>query len=404
MDFQLSEEQQALKALVHEVAQKELKPRAREWDRTHEFPWASIEKLAAVGVMGLTIPEEYGGLGGSWFEAVLAIEEIARACYHTAMAALGELGVQTQAIVHYGSPAQKQKYLPGVAAGRTICAICMTEPEAGSDTGAITTRAVEDGDAYVVNGSKVLISRADVADVFVTYVRFGDVPGTKGVGAILIERDTPGLRVDAGEETLGGERLFSVFFDDCRVPSDNVLVKEQGFKKMMTAFNGQRCLNAAITLGQAQGAFDEALAYARERKQFGRALADFQGLRWMLADMAIELDAARLLIYRAASNAGRGLPSAAETAIAKTFSNEMAIRVTNQALQIFGGHGYLKSMPVERYVRGARFGAVGGGTPQIQRNIIADQLLGRARRSGEPGPNGSAAAPGASVATDAERA
>ena len=377
MDFQLTDDQKALQALVHEVSQKELKPLARRWDETHEFPWDSIRKLAEVGVMGLTIPEEYGGLGGSWMEATLAIEEIARACYHTAMAVLGEFGVQTQAIVHYGSPEQKQRYLPGVAAGTFVCAICMTEPEVGSDAGSIKTRAVEAGDGYAIHGQKVLISRADVADVFLTYVRFGDTPGSKGVGAVLIDGGTPGLNVDAGDETLGGERLFSVFFDGCRIPAENVLVKEDGFKKMMSAFNGQRCLNAAITLGQAQGAFDEALAYTKSRQQFGRPIAQFQGIQWMLADMAIELDAARLLIYRAASNAGRGLPNPVEAAMAKTFSNEMAIRVTNQALQLFGGHGSLKSMPVERYLRGARFGAVGGGTPQIQRNIIGRHLVGR---------------------------
>jgi alkylation response protein AidB-like acyl-CoA dehydrogenase len=246
--------------------------------------------------------------------------------------------------------------------------------------GAITTRAVRDGGSdgdYVVNGAKVLISRADVAGVFVTYVRFGEAPGSRGVGAVLIDRDMAGLEIGPGEETLGGEQLFSVFFRDVRVPAEAVLVKEQGFKKMMRAFNGQRCLNAAISLGQAQGAFDEALAYVKARQQFGRRLADFQGLRWMLADMAVELDAARLLVYRAAVNAGSDLPNPVEAAMAKTFANEMAVRVSNQALQLFGGHGYLKSMPVERYVRGARFGALGGGTPQIQRNIIADALVGR---------------------------
>ncbi len=381
MDFQLTEDQRALKTLVHEVAQKELKPLAREWDRTHEFPHASIRKLAEVGVMGLTIPEEFGGHGGSWMEAVLAIEEIARACYHTAMAVLGEFGVQTQAIVHYGTEAQKLRYLPRVASGDLICAICMTEPDTGSDVGAIQTRAQPTEDGFVINGSKALISRADVAGVFLTYVRFGETPGSRGVGAVLVDRDARGLRVGPGEETLGGEQLFPVYFDNCWVPRENVLVQEQGFKKMMSAFNGQRCLNAAITLGQAQGAFDEALRYAKERRQFGRTLGEFQGIQWMLADMAIELDAARLLIYRAASNAGKGLPNPIEAAMAKTYSNEMAVRVSNQALQVFGGHGYLKSMPVERYVRGARFGAVGGGTPQIQRNIIADELLSRARRA-----------------------
>jgi len=379
MDFQLTPEQHDLQMLVRSIAQNELKPLAARWDRTHEFPWESINALAGAGVLGLTIPERYGGVGASWFEAVLAIEEIARACYQTAMAVLGELGIQTQAIVHYGSEAHKARYLPPVARGELICAICMTEPDVGSDVGAIVTRATEVADGYVLNGSKVLISRADVAGVFLTFVRFGDVPGSRGVGAVLIDRDTPGLEVGPGEETLGGELLFPVYFRDLRLTHDAVLVKDNGFRKLMSAFNGQRCLNAAISLGQAHGAFDEALSYVDRRKQFGQRLADFQGLRWMLADMAIELDAARLLIYRAACNAGSGLPDPVEAAKAKTFANETAIRVANQAMQLFGGHGYLKSMQVERYVRGARFGALAGGTPQIQRNIIADSLVGRKR-------------------------
>jgi alkylation response protein AidB-like acyl-CoA dehydrogenase len=381
MNFQLTAAQRDLQALVRAVAQKELKPLATRWDRSHEFPWASIKILTKIGVLGLTIPEAYGGVGGSWFEAVLAIEEIASACYQTAMAVLGELGVQTQAIIHFGTAAQKQRYLPAVARGELMCAICMTEPDVGSDLGALTTRAVADGDGYVINGGKVLISRADVAGVFLTFVRFGDIPGSRGVGAVLVDRDTPGLEIGPGEETLGGEHLFAVHFRDVRVGSDAVLVKEQGFKRLMSAFNGQRCLNAAISLGQARGAFEEAVAYVGTRTQFGQRLADFQGIQWMLADMAIELDAARLLIYRAAANAGAGVPDVTEAAMAKTFANEVAIRVSNQAMQLFGGHGYLKSMPVERYVRGARFGSLAGGTPQIQRNIIARSLLARQRRT-----------------------
>ncbi len=379
MDFQLTPEQRDLQQLVRTIAQQELKPLADRWDRTHEFPWDSIRALAKAGVLGLTIPERYGGIGASWFEAVLAIDEVARACYQTAMAVLGELGVQTQALVHYGSDAHKERYLPAVARGELICAICMTEPDAGSDIGAIVTRASAVPDGYIVNGSKVLISRADVAGLFLTFVRFDEIPGSRGVGAVLIDAGSPGLEIGPGEETLGGELLFPVYFHDLRVPSDAVLVKEHGFRKLMSAFNGQRCLNAAISLGQAQGAFDEALHYVQTRQQFGQRLADFQGLQWMLADMAIELDAARLLIYRAACNAGAGLPDQVEAAKAKAFANETAIRVSNQAMQLFGGHGYLKSMHVERYVRGARFGALAGGTPQIQRNIIADSLVGRRR-------------------------
>jgi alkylation response protein AidB-like acyl-CoA dehydrogenase len=377
LDFQLTPEQRDLQQLVRSIAQQHIKPLATRWDRSHAFPWESIRLLSEAGVLGLTIPEPYGGIGASWFEAVLAIEEVARACYQTAMAVLGELGVQTQVIVHYGTEVHKERYLPPIARGELICAICMTEPDAGSDVGAIQSRALATEGGYVLNGSKVLISRADVAGVFVTFVRFGDTPGSRGVGAVLIDRDTPGLEVGPGEETLGGELLFPVYFRDLRLSEEAVLVKEHGFRKLMSAFNGQRCLNAAISLGQAQGAFDEALAYVQARRQFGQRLKDFQGIQWLLADMAIELDAARLLIYRAACNAGAGLPDQVEAAKAKAFANETAIRVSNQAMQLFGGHGYLKSMPVERYVRGARFGALAGGTPQIQRNIIAASLVGR---------------------------
>ncbi|MBI4504748.1 MAG: acyl-CoA dehydrogenase family protein [Chloroflexi bacterium] len=377
MNFQLTEEQRLLKQTVRDIAQKEIKPRAAEVEASGEFPWANMRALARAGVVGLTIPVEFEGQGGTLFDAVLALDEVAQACYVTAMALLGEIGVQSQVIAHYASPAQKERILPRVARGEWMLAICMTEPDHGSDVGSLRTNAVRDGDHYVVSGRKMLISRADVAEVFVTYTRFDGVPGHKGVGAMLIDRGTPGLEVTERYATLGGEYLFGVAFEGCRVPADHVLVKEDGFKKMMSAFNGQRCLNAAITLGQAQAAFDEALRYAQDRKQFGQPIASFQGLQWMLADMAIELDAARLLIYRAAANATSGFPSVVEAAMAKTFSNEMAIRVTNQALQIFGGYGYLKAFPVERYLRGARFGAVGGGTPQIQRNLIAARLLGR---------------------------
>lgn len=377
MNFQLSDEQRLLKQTAREIAQKEIRPRAAEVEASGEFPWDGMRALARAGIVGLTIPEEYEGQGGTLFDAVLAMEEVAQACYITSMALLGEIGVQSQVIAHYAVPAQRQRILPRVARGEWMLAICMTEPEHGSDVGNLRTNAVQDGDHYVVTGRKILISRADVAEIFVVYTRFDGVPGHRGIGAVLMDRGTPGLHVTERYATLGGEYLFAMAFEGCRVPSDQVLVREDGFKRMMNAFNGQRCLNATIVLGQAQGAFDEAVRYAQERRQFGQPIASFQGIQWMLADMAIELDAARLLIYRAAANAADGFPNVVEAAMAKTFSNEMAIRVTNQALQIFGGYGYLKEFPVERYLRGARFGAVGGGTPQIQRNLIAARLLGR---------------------------
>jgi alkylation response protein AidB-like acyl-CoA dehydrogenase len=379
LDFRLTEEQQAMRALVREVAEREFKPRAQEWERSGEFPWPNVKLLGELGILGLSIPEEYGGAGGTWVDAAIALEQIGRCCYVTAMAVLGEVGVQSQAIVSYGSPEQKQKYLPRIASGEMICAICITEPEAGSDAGSMTTRADEVDGHFVVNGTKAFISRGDVAELFLTYVRFGNVPGTRGVGALLIERDTPGFTVGRGEETLGGERLFQLHFTDARVPRESLLVRDDGFKKLMTAFNGQRCLNAAICVGIAQGALDEATTYVQGRRQFGHPIGDFQGLRWVLADMATDIEAARLLIWRAASNTDRGLPDQYDAGVAKLFANEMVLRVTDKAMQLFGGHGYLKSMPPERYLRWARYGGLGGGTPHIQRNLIARRLLDRRR-------------------------
>lgn len=375
MDFQLTEEQQAIKKMVQQLAQKELAPRAAEWEKTGEFPWPNIKKLAELGVMGITIPEEYGGVGGSLFEAVLVLEEIGKACYHTAMAVLGEVGVQTQILVHYGSDSIKNRFLPRIARGEAICAICMTEPDAGSDVSSIATTVTRDGDHYLVNGSKIFISRATVAEVFVVFARFDGVPGSDGIGAVVIENTTPGFQVARIEETMGGDPLGELVFNNCRIPEENILLKEKGFKKLMSAFNGQRCLNAAISLGIAQGAFDEALKYAQQRRQFGREICEFQGIQWMLADMATKLESARLLIYRAATNAGLGFPNRMEAAMAKVVANEIAIQVTNDAMQIHGTYGYSKDFPVERMLRTARFGALGGGTTQIQRNIIARLLL-----------------------------
>jgi alkylation response protein AidB-like acyl-CoA dehydrogenase len=211
--------------------------------------------------------------------------------------------------------------------------------------------------------------------LFVVYVRFSDEPGTRPIGAVLIERNTPGFEISRGNKTLGGEDLYDLTFEECRIPTENVLVREDGFKRMLTAFNGQRCLNASISIGLAQGAQDAAIAYAKERVQGGKRLADHQGIQWMLADNEIEIQAARQLVWRAAAKAAGGFPTRVDAAVAKVFSNEMALRVTDRCLQVFGGHGWLRELPAERYLRWARYGPLGGGTPQIQRNGIARRLL-----------------------------
>jgi alkylation response protein AidB-like acyl-CoA dehydrogenase len=373
--IKFTDEQEMLIKTVRELTEKKFTPKAAELTGSGEFPFENMKILAELGILGISIPEEYGGSNGTVMDAVLILEEIAKGCYITAMAVLGEIGVQSKAIVAYGSEEQKQKYLPGIAKGEKILAVCITEPDVGSDAANMKTNAVHTGDRYVVNGVKTMISRADVADVFILFTRFEGEAGHKGIGCLIVEKGTPGLYIKQGFKTMGGEYLWEVVFENCEVPIGNLLVRQDGFKKLMTAFNTQRCLNPAITLGLAEGAFNEALKYTKERKQFGKQIADFQGIQWMLAEMYTEIEASKALLYRAAYNAGKGFPDKIEASTAKLFTNEMAIRVTNQALQLHGGYGYTTEYPVERMVRGARFGAIGGGTSQIQKNLIGRHLL-----------------------------
>lgn len=376
--FDLTPEQKELRALVRRIAEENFRDRALHWERTDEFPWSNMKLLADAGILGISVPEEYGGVGGSWLDAAIVLEEIARTCYTTAMAVLGEVGVQTRAIVMYGTDEQKRRYLPKVARGESVCAICITEPDVGSDVGSITTRAVEQPDgSFVVSGRKMLISRADVAEIFLVYVRYGDIAGAPGIGALIVDRGSPGLRVGQGFKTLGGERLFELEFTDVPVARDNLLLGPGGMVKMLRAFNGQRCLNAAIGVGIAQGSLDAGVAYTRERKQFGRAVAENQGIQWVIADCATEIEAARALIWRALGELDAGAPGRYESGVAKLFANEMSLRVTDRVMQLFGGHGYLQEMPAERYLRWARYGSLGGGTPHILRNGIAREILGR---------------------------
>jgi len=374
-NYDISPELKEIEALTRSIAEREFRPHALEWEESDKFPARNLRLLADQGLLGATVPEEFGGGGGSWLEAAVILEQLGRCCYTTAMAALGELGVQTQAVAQYGTQAQKLKYLPAIARGELMCSICITEPDSGSDIGAMTTEGIDDGEFLIINGTKAFISRADVSGLFLVYIRFPSDTGKRPIGAVLVERGTPGLTIGLGHKTLGGENLFDLHFEQCRVPTTNVLVRSDGFKKMLTAFNGQRCLNAAISVGIAQGAQDEALRYVQERSQGGQLLARYQGIQWMLADNAIKIEGARLLVRRAAARAAHSFPTRYESAIAKTAANEMALTVTDSVMQIFGGHGYLKELPPERYLRWARYGPLGGGTPQIQRNGIAHELL-----------------------------
>lgn len=377
MNFELTDEQQALQARARQLADTVFRERAARWDAAEEYPWENVKDLVRARFMGLTIPREYGGPGGTVLDVVLVIEEVARACGVTARIVVeGSLGV-VGALAAYGSEAQKQRYFPWVLEGEKP-AIAITEPHAGSAATDLATHAAEAPEGYVLTGEKRWITGAGTSRLYLVYCRMGTQPGAGGIAGVLVERDSPGFRIGERDRTMGLRGIVEgrLHFDRCPVSSSSVLAgPPDGFKKLMAAYNGQRLGAATVALGLAQGAYELAKAYALERRQFGRPIGDFQGIRWKLADMAIKLDAARLLIHRAAARAGSGFPDALEAAKAKTFAAEVAQEVTNQALQIHGAAGYGRALPLERMVRDARMFAIGGGTVEMMRNLIADRIL-----------------------------
>ncbi|MFL5065525.1 MAG: acyl-CoA dehydrogenase family protein [Xanthobacteraceae bacterium] len=369
----LSEEQRRFVHTVRDLAQREFKPRAIKYlDGT--FPRDNLRALAELGVLGIAVPEQYGGLGLPVLDTALVLEEIAKVCYPTAMAVLGEVGVQTRIIAIYAPESIKARILPGVCSGEHILAICMTEPDAGTDVASYRTNVDVAGDRLVLNGVKTLISRADEADAFVVFTRVDRTPGREGIGCVLVEKGTPGLAITGRYHTMGGEYLHEVQFSDCELPAENLIVRDDGFRRLLDAFNTQRCLNPAISLGMAEGAFDESVRYLRQRKAFGRAIGSFQGMRWKLADMFRDIEAGRGLLYRACASADP-FPDPLLAATAKVFCNDMAVRVTSEAVQIHGGYGFTDDYAVSRLYRGARYGSLGGGTSETLRDLIGKRLL-----------------------------
>jgi alkylation response protein AidB-like acyl-CoA dehydrogenase len=372
--FKLSDEQRRIVATVRELTQGEFKPRGLQYmDGT--FPWDNIRSLAQLGILGMAVPEAYGGSASGVFDTALVLEEIAKGCYVTAMAVLGEVGVQTRIIATFAPESIKQRLLPGVCTGDCILAICMTEPQAGTDVARYATSTTVHGATLRLKGVKTLVSRAEEAGAFVVFTRVDGRPGRDGIGCVLVEKGTPGLVLAGKFHTMGGEYLHEVRFEDCELPAENLLLGEGGFKQLLSAFNTQRCLNPAISLGLAEGAFDEALRYAREREAFGRPIGEFQGMRWKLATMYHEIEAGRGLLYRACASADP-FPEALLAATAKVHCNEMAIRVTSDALQVFGGYGFTDEYLVSRLYRGARYGSLGGGTSETLRDLIGKRLMG----------------------------
>ena len=373
MKFELTSEQRALVGTIRDLARSEFRGRALKY-MDGSFPWENIHKLAGLGILGMSVPEEYGGSGLPVLDTALVLEEIAKVCYVTAMAVMGEVGVQTRIISAFAPEHIKRRILPKVCTGEYILAVCMTEPHAGTDVANYRTNATITGDTVRLNGVKTLISRVDEASVFVVFSRIDGRPGREGIGCVLIEKGTPGFSVTGRYHTMGGENLAEIQFENCELPLENVILREDGFRRLLTAFNTQRCLNPSISLGLAEGAFEEAIKYARDRTAFGHAIGDFQGMRWKLAEMYRDIEAGRSLLYRACLTANP-FPDPYEAAIAKMYCNEMSIRVTSEAIQVHGGYGFTDEYPVSRFYRGARYGTLGGGTTETLKDLVGKKLM-----------------------------
>ena len=378
----LNQHQLSLQAAAKELAEKEFRPLAASVDSSEQYPWEQITQLKEAGFMGMTIPETYGGKGYSYFDAVLAIEEMAKCCSTmgriTVEANMGAIG----AIMQYGSEKQKQLAAKMVLSGDKP-AICITEPNAGSAATEMTTYAVKRGDKYVVNGKKYWITGGGVSKLHLVFAKLQENDDTKGIAGFIAVRDeTPGLIISKREPAMGvrGIPETEVLFEDMEIPEDMILIPPEGIKRgfagLMNAYNAQRVGAGTVALGIAQGAYEEALTYTLQRKQFGRPIAEFQGLQWMLADMSIGLNASRALLHNAASGAGTGFPDMREAAQAKVLASETAIKVTNDALQLHGSMGYSRNLSLERRVRDARMFTIAGGTAQILRTQIAGSILG----------------------------
>lgn len=377
--FFLSPDQRKRVGALREIVQGEFRARGAAL-LDGSFPWENIRRLAEIGVLGMAVPKAYGGSELPVFDTALVLEEIAKGCYVTAMAVLGEVGTQTRVLAGFAPEHIKKRFLPAVCTGDCVLSICITEPHAGTDVAAYRTNAVVKGDKVVLNGVKALVSRAEEASLFIVFTRVDGKPGLGGIGCALVEKDTPGLALTRKAHSLGGENLHELTFTDCAVPLDHLVVPEAGFKSLISAFNTQRCLNPSISLGLAEGAFDEAVAYANRREIFGHPVTGFQGARWQLADMYIDIEAARGLLYRACATANP-YPDPFLAAAAKIRCNEMSLAVTSQALQMHGGYGFTDDCLVSRLYRGARYGTLGGGTSETLRDLVGKRLAAKFERT-----------------------
>ena len=376
--YELTPDQRDWRDTLREFADKEIAPHAARYDDASEFPWDSVKKMRELGLFGLIFPEKFGGQGAGTLEYVLAVEEVSRACASTGITLAAHVSLGTWPIYAFGTDEQKQRYLPALCTGEKLASFGLTEPEAGSDAGGTKTRAVLEGDQYVVNGRKIYITNGSVSGTTVFTAVTTPGIGVKGISSFIVERGTPGFSPGTREKKLGHRASDTVelMFENVRLPQGNRLGPEgDGFKQFMKTLDGGRISIGAMSLGIAQAALDASLKYAHERRQFGRSIADFQAIQLLLADMATELEAARLLVYNTARLKDRGQPFTRYAAMAKLKASTVAMRAADSSVQIHGGAGYMTDHPVERYFRDAKLMEIGEGTSQIQKLIIARELL-----------------------------
>lgn len=380
MDFNLTKEQLLVRKMMADFTENEVKPIAAETDRTAQFPAENIEKLFHYGVMGMGVPKEYGGAGADDISCAIAVEELSKQCASTGDIVATHNGLCCGPIIEYGSEEQKQKYLPMLTKGHKIGAFCLTEPNAGSDASKGTTEAVDMGDHWVMNGSKIFITNGYVADIFVVFAMTDKSQGTKGISEFIVESGFPGFSVGKHEVKMGlhGSPTAEIVFQDCIIPKENLLGKlGKGFNIAMNTLNGGRIGIAAQALGIAEGAMDEVVTYTKGRVQFGKPIAKFQNTQFAIADMEVAVCAARLLTYNAAALKTKGENYAKEAAMAKLFASEASMKITTQAVQFLGGYGYTNDYPVERMMRDAKITEIYEGTSEVQRMVISGNVLNR---------------------------
>ncbi|MCJ2564050.1 MAG: acyl-CoA dehydrogenase [Candidatus Thermoplasmatota archaeon] len=378
MDFDLTDEQKMLKKTVRDFAEKEIKPTRAEFDENEEYPIDILRRLGEMGIMGMAVPPEYGGSGADVISYAIAIEELSKIDPSVGVAVSVHNSLGCDPIVKFGTEEQKKKWLPGLASGKEIGCFCLTEPDAGSDAAAVKGTARLEGDEYIVNARKQFISNAAGADLSLVFVMTDREKGYKGISGFLVPTDAPGFSRGKKEKKMGihASVTMEMNYEDCRIPKENLLGEEgDGFKIALWALDAGRIGVAAQAVGIAQGALNEAIAYSKERVQFGKPISSFQAIQWMIADMATEIDAARFLVYRAAYVKDKGGKFSKEAAMAKLKASDVAVNVSRDAVQIFGGYGYMREYPVERYYRDAKITEIYEGTSEIQRLVIARALL-----------------------------